>query len=250
MSQAGCYHDLTHRMPFGEVATRVLAKLMVPQGAMGEIFYRRHCHHHAKTGEIDDPKMRRYWTCSNNRYERLITIFFPIYGVFAELYHQQHAAKKFASKIKIDKRILGAERALQYGTFAYIFYTWGFAGGFGRILMFAMGMAELNQIRMLTEHAGQDLANPYNQATFYESGLFLRLAFFGVPQGDLHHVHHTYPKCPNYKNIFWGHQMNPVIEKLGVKKYTSFFGLLKDYYWNYKPYGKEWHPTTETKKEN
>merc|ERR1712137_397625 len=101
-------------MPFGEVGTRILAKLMFSSGAMGEVFYRRHCHHHAKTGEVDDPKMRRHWNCSNKRWERLLTIFFPIYGVFLELYHQQHAAYKFASKINIDNRVLAAERLLQY----------------------------------------------------------------------------------------------------------------------------------------
>jgi hypothetical protein len=36
--------------------------------------------------------------------------------------------------------------------------------------------------------------------------------------------------------------MNPVVEKMGVKKYTSFWGeLMYNYFIAYKPYGKDWH---------
>jgi len=239
VSQAGCYHDLTHRMPFG-IWTKLFAKLMIPQ-AMGELFYKRHRHHHARTGELDDPKMRRYWTCAEHGWTRILCLIFPPYMVAIEMYYQRHAAKKWAGRIKVNWMVVKAEEAQRLGVIISAIYVWGFAGGFLRIFLMVCGTAQFNSLRMITEHAGQDLKNPYNQSTFYESGIFLRILFFAVPQGDLHHVHHTFPKMPNYKNLLWGHQMNPVVEKFGVKKYTSFGKLVYDYYIAYKPYGKEWH---------
>jgi len=240
MSQSGCFHDLTHRMPFGIFWTKLFAKLMIPNG-MGELFYQRHRHHHAKTGELDDPKMRRYWTCSEQSWKRLLCLIFPPYMVALEIYYQRHAAKKWANKIKVNWWQVKAEETQRMCVILSVCYYWGTVGGLLRVFSMICGVAQFNSIRMLTEHAGQDLKDAYNQSTFYESGILLRIAYFGVPQGDLHFVHHTFPKMPNYKNLLWGHQMNPVIEKFGVKKYTSFGKLFYDYFIAYKPYGKEWH---------
>ena len=79
-------------------------------------------------------------------------------------------------KIKVNYMVVYMEDALRIGIIASVCYLWGFGGGFLRVMSMACGTSLFNQIRMITEHGGQDLENAHNQSTFYESGIFLRLA--------------------------------------------------------------------------
>ena len=95
----------------------VLGKLMCANTAMGEMFYKRHCHHHASTGEKEDPKMRRYLSYCNTRWERFGVFVFPLMAL-VDKYWQAQAAKKFKKKIKINETVL----KLESGNFLFSIY--------------------------------------------------------------------------------------------------------------------------------
>jgi len=250
----GCYHDLTHRMPFGNFWSRVLAKLgSITNMGTGEEFYKRHRHHHALTGELGDPKMSRFHRYDGSRiqqhpWERLKSLLIPAYQFYLHKVALSNALKKFSAKIKIDKTFARCEKLATFLTYCYLFSLGTPLQVVYRIVIIFFITCAWDANRMLLEHAAQDWSDEWSQSTFLITGPILKFLYFGVPTGDLHFHHHTWTKIPNYNLLMYGQQLNPAIINTGITVYTSYWALFKKYYIENMPYGEDWSDEKSKKK--
>lgn len=252
----GCYHDLTHRMPFGPFWTRVLAKAgSITNMGTGEEFYKRHRHHHALTGELGDPKMSRFHRYDGERiqthkWERLKSLLIPAYQFYLHKVALGNALKKFSGKITINKTFARCEKlatAICYIYLGSLVNYSGYAIVKRIVLVFAVTCA-WDANRMLLEHAAQDWADEWSQSTFLITGPVLKFLYFGVPTGDLHFHHHTWTKIPNYNLLMFGQQLNPAIINTGITVYHSYWDLFYKYFILNRPYGEDWSAKTNKKR--
>lgn len=250
-NQNGSFHDITHRMPFGPIGSRVLGKFAALYSlGVGEAFYKRHRHHHALTGETQDPKMRRFATYSggDDKTTRFLSFFLPGY----QFVTHQMALKKAVSKFpKIHKQLNPTAKRLEglatVAAFGAVIWRHGFLGWVIRVWLTLATGAWFDACRMLLEHAAQDKDDEWSQSTFLITGFWIKLFFWGVPQGDLHYYHHVWTKIPNYNLLMYGQELNPYVEKMGVRVYHSFWKLFWQYFFQCKPYGTDFEKESTKK---
>merc|ERR1719336_142751 len=160
---------------------------------------KRHLLHHQFTFDERDPKLSRKDLTARDAQSRWRALLPWVAAYNFKQRSIRYMAGKYAGLVKPDKSWLMFDR---FSTVAY-FGLMAWYAGFGRVIAFLalciLGSAGLfNQGRTLLEHGTQDMSNPLSQGTFYETGLLLKLAYFGVPQGDGHIVHHIFPPMPCY----------------------------------------------------
>lgn len=241
-AQLQVYHDLTHRMPFGQFWTRVLAKLAAPGAAgVGEAWYKRHRHHHAMAGERNDPKMTRFVRydgprLERNPYVRLMSFFIPGYQAYLHFHAISEALERFEGKIKVVWGWRVYERIVGFIFIGGAMYFLGLEAIGKRFVTLIIFLGPWDSNRMLMEHGAQDIKDDWAQATFYNSGWFTRFLYWWVPSADLHHIHHTWPKAPNYCIQWYGKLCMPEMRKLGCTFYDSYWDLWWQYYVVNKPY--------------
>jgi len=234
MQGAGCFHDLTHRLPGGYVCGRFLAKLSAIWGPrMGEVFYKRHQFHHARMFEVGDAKIRRFRTNHANSNRRMKTVF-PIINAFThnKVFHDQMND----SSMKVNKKLYAFEQLTSVA--AYFWLTWmtGTWWGMWRIFLIYIGVHFWNSLRECLEHSGQDMHDDLAQGTFVVLPVWFKWMWWSMPMGNCHHYHHIFPKAPNYQILWRSHEMDDLMRKLGIREKSSVWHLMYDYYIKRTPY--------------
>jgi len=240
MNHAGIAHDMNHRLPYGKFLSSVWARVCVlPSTNLDETWLRRHLLHHRFTFEPGDTKLLR--TVQSKGKGRFWSHIPYIHGKQYFERKDHYKTTKYISQVKpsmnwlmFDKLCvfcfyLAAVTCFGVGKAIFLWHTYGF------------GIGLFSGFRYLLEHGAQDHENPLSQGTFYESGWLLKFLYFGVPQGDCHIVHHLYPTMPHYNILFKAtKKVNKVLEANGVKKYTSMWWLLKQWWVTQLPYATVW----------
>lgn len=253
VGQPGAYHDLTHRMPFGPFWTRVLAKFAAPfSSGIGEAWYKRHRHHHAMAGERNDPKMTRFVRydgprLEKNKFVRLMSFFVPGYQMYLHFHALGEALKRFEGKIGVAWGWRLFERSVGFTFLAGALYFLGLEAIGIRFIAILCFACPWDSNRMLLEHGAQDIQDEWAQATFYETGWIMRFLYWFVPGGDLHHIHHVWPKAPNYCVQWYGKQAMPEMKKIGCTFYDDYWKLWWQYYVEVKPYQSDFSVDTKKK---
>jgi len=234
ISGVGCFHDLTHRLPGGYVVGRILGKMAsISAPRVGETFYKRHQMHHAMMFEQGDTKIRRFNT-NHADTKRLTSNLFP-FLIMMRFYQQMDTEHYAEAGVKINKVVYYFEMFCSMCNISFQVWICGW-WVLVRAFYTSLGCHFWNGMRECLEHAGQDFDDDIAQGTFVELPLWLKLAWFSVPMGTGHHVHHLFPKAPNYQILWRGDEMNPLMRKLGIREKKSVWHLFYDYYIAKTPY--------------
>ena len=86
-----------------------------------------------------------------------------------------------------------------------------------------------NAVRLVLEHAETNPGNPYHCATYYRTGFFTRVLFFG-DAGDCHLVHHVFPLIPFYRMGEAVDLTRPFFLRHGVRERRSLATLIYGYF--------------------
>lgn len=232
LNTAATAHEMIHRKPFGEFWTNVWIRFVRSgAGMVDEAWLQRHLLHHQFTFDERDPKLFRavqFERSKNARWTDLLPWQFK--NSFTER-SQQFMATEGGNLVKVSDTLMMLDKTSTAIYMLAIFYYVGFV----RFVVYAItglvGGAFFGVGRYIFEHGIQDHDNPLSQGTFYESGILMKIAYYGVPQADGHVVHHIFPTMPQYNILMHATPViNKVLEKHGVKKYTDFWAVIRQWF--------------------
>jgi|GEM_PF-2513695 len=238
-------HDLfVHRKFGGEFWSWVGSMLItIPRFSLPSGYEQAHLAHHRYIGSERDTEI--YKQDINTRFKRLL--FSTVIGVkLAQFNCFSHENRKsyhsvedlhptIQKKATIEKRIMRLW-LLALFPLGYFFPEYIIEG---YILPVLIVLPILNTLRIIIEHSDVRPENPFNQSTFYETGILTRLVFFW-DSGDCHIIHHIFPRMPWYRVGKAVDLIKPVLLEQGAIKRSSFWWLVKGWYINNYEHRTTW----------
>ncbi|MGB0390806.1 MAG: fatty acid desaturase family protein [Salibacteraceae bacterium] len=108
----------------------------------------------------------------------------------------------------------------------------------GYIIPTIIVMPALLSVKNATQHSETDVNNNMHLSAYFKANLFIRVLYC-CSLGDVHLVHHIFPKIPFWKTPKAARIFEETIEAHGVPKRT-FTEVLIGYYFQGMPYRKRW----------
>lgn len=96
----------------------------------------------------------------------------------------------------------------------------------------------LVSIKNALQHTEADVDNPLHIAVYIKNNLFMRL-FYSNSIGEMHLVHHIFPRIPFWKSAKAAKLFRPTLLKYKVPE-RGLWEVLKGYYIKGNPYRKPW----------
>ena len=242
-------HDLfVHRRVGGDFWSWVGSMVLtIPRLSSPSGYESAHLNHHKYIGTDRDTEA--YKQDLNTRFKRVLFSTMP--GVkmaqankFSDAkrkhYHDVTAVRPGQSqKLRTEKLLL----KLWLVVLVVLSVTFPETLFFGYVLPVMIILPVMNSLRIIIEHADANPENPFNQSTFYETGIVSRAVFLW-DSGDCHIVHHIFPRIPWYQVGKAVDLMKSVFEQHGAVKRTSFWRLVKGWYFSNYAHRSLWPADT------
>lgn len=238
-------HDLfVHRKVGGDFWSWIGSMLLtIPRLSIPSGYETAHLAHHKYIGTERDTE--KYKQDIDTSFKRLLFSTFP--GVklaqsnkftteTRKHYHESALDSPQAQKrVMLEKRVLKIWLVI----LAILCVLFPKVVILGYVLPVITILPIMNSLRITIEHSDINPTNPFNQSTFYETGIFSRLLFLW-DSGDCHIVHHIFPRMPWYRVGAAVDKIKPVLEENGAVKRTSFWRLVKGWYIDNYPHRTRW----------